>query len=142
MLKCINCGSLLEEEDLKTEIDRDTLEPYGFCPFCDSDEIIEVKECDECGCYFSEEGLHGYDHQVCIGCISKRRHDLDFCKAVGDEEQDQVSLNGFLLEMFDEDEIEEILLRELKDRHKIKQIDGMHFLIGCLDSAADVLASS
>lgn len=137
MMKCYMCGQIFEDDLLDEIIDRDTRETFGVCPYCGSDEIETVKECAVCGEYFQEDELHGSRRSVCLGCVAKRRHDVDFCKAVGDEEQVQVFANSFLLNMFDDNEIEEILLRELHERNKVKEVDCMPYLIEFIDTAAD-----
>ena len=83
--------------------------------------------------------MAGDAKNVCICCISEKRRDVDFCKAVGDEDQESVYLNSFLLDMFTEEEIEEVLMKELKAHHKDHSVDFMHYLRGHLDSAANVL---
>lgn len=138
MFKCFDCDSLLDYEDLKYEKDRDTLERRRYCPHCGSDNIDEVVSCSECGEYYPEGDLFGMN-SVCEDCIMKMRYDLDFCAAVGDEVQEEVSLNGFLLEMFSEEEIEAILMRELKAASETSPVDGGSFLTWNLEDAADVL---
>lgn len=139
MYKCLDCGNEMELEDLKFEKDRDTLEMYMYCPYCGSENVEQAYQCDVCGEYLPEEQMAGDAKNVCICCISEKRHDVDFCKAVGDEDQESVYLNSFLLDMFTEEDIEEILMRELKAHHMDHPVDFMPYLRGHLDSAANVL---
>ncbi len=86
----------------------------SHCPNCKSEDYSEAKECEVCGEYNDEEDLIG---GVCEDCIEKCRHDVDMCAEIGMESREEIRLNSFLAAMFDEKDIETILLEYLKTKN-------------------------
>lgn len=86
MLKCLDCNHIYELPEVN--IYGDTFDPernYKECPFCGSDEHIEVKPCKVCGEYISANSYFG----VCGNCEEKIRKDMkeelyNFCKNLED----------------------------------------------------------
>lgn len=85
-----------------------------FCPCCKSDDFDEAKECEVCGEFYAEDELI---KGVCEECIKKCRHDVDMCAEIGMGNREQIKINSFLVAMFDEKDIEAILLDYLKTKN-------------------------
>ena len=128
---CLNCGHIFEEgEQANWEESRGEFwghacsENMSGCPLCHG-EYEESTPCEICGSEHLEEELNG---GVCDECIEKYQHDIDMCFKIGSNDTDDVKLNCFLASMFDKEEIEEILFRELKEAQKYRQIDCEKFI--------------
>lgn len=115
---CEDCGELFDEpsQDAKTNV------PYGNtsveydngerCPHCGSPNFSNAKICPECREYAGK--LYGSDYkaQVCFDCI-KTQHTVNDVRFIGDENKDEVELNGFVTAVFTADEINDILFNNL-----------------------------
>lgn len=55
MYYCNNCDTSFEEK-------KDT------CPFCGSDDVEEMKQCEMCEEYFKEDDLHDTEEYINGGC--------------------------------------------------------------------------
>ena len=133
---CQECGHILEPNEAALSYD-DAL----TCKLCGSEDVSAAYRCEICDELTSENEIEGYDHKVCRSCIEKKRYDLDFCAKVGEECETEVALNGFLTDFFTESEINELMLAALKERAKIRPVDGMEHLMAFAGDAADLLAS-
>lgn len=81
------------------------------CPICGASDWSDVELCQKCGEYYEKGcGANG----ICLPCLMKRRKDYEFLRGCADEVP--VPLNGFLVWMFQPDEIEEILMGVLRYR--------------------------
>jgi hypothetical protein len=113
---CEKCRIYFDEEEIisSSEYGMD----IAMCPECHR-ELQECKECKICHNSFAEEERKVEDG-VCEECLHSEDDNIDFwygiCSASGQVED--VSLNAVLTTAFTEDEMEEILLEELKKRHK------------------------
>lgn len=111
--KCVECGNIFEYGEQESWI-----EPHGEkmcgCPLCHGG-YEETMPCAICGSEHLEEELNG---GVCDDCIEKYQHDIDMCLKIGANDTEKLELNCFLASMFDKQEIEEILFRELKNEEK------------------------
>lgn len=132
---CERCGRMLEENETQLSYD-DTL----VCRMCGGDAIPAYR-CEICEEIVPEDEIEGCEHRVCLGCIEKKRYDLDFCTKVGKECLTEFALNGFLSSFFTGSELNELMLAALKERAKIKPVDGMEHLMAFAGDAADLLAS-
>ena len=123
MLKCCKCGKILDENELSSyEDDRGEFwgtpcsETISCCPYCGGDEFEEVHECPECGRYHEYSG-------TCDDCLLETAGDIDLwmniSKNMGTTES--VKINSMLAYYFTEEEIEEILLKELKQHDDCKE---------------------
>ena len=131
---CNRCGNEMDPDDACLSYD-DTIE----CSACRSDDVDEAYRCEICGKLVSNDQVTGWDHNVCDDCVDKKRYDLDFCAKVGENEGTEVVLNSFLTEFFTESEIDELMLAALKERAKVKPVDGIKYLRYASGVAADLL---
>ena len=122
MFKC--CGELFEFEDLKKEFNSYGLgdgsgETFLVCPFCKGTPD-EAHLCKDCGEWFTMDELTG---GLCDECLEKLknqyRFNIDKCVELCGEETESVNLSSFVLSMFSESQIEEILLNELRKSEKV-----------------------
>lgn len=124
--KCLDCGHIFEDgEQAHWSESRGEFwghacsESMSGCPLCHG-EYEESTPCEICGSEHLSDELNG---GVCDDCIQKYHHDVDMCFNIGTKDTDKVELNCFLSSMFDKQEIEEILFRELKNEEKyIKEL--------------------
>lgn len=83
MYKCEDCGAVFEEPYEYREPDVNFF--ADWCPYCHSDDIVEVKECALCG-----ELTAVYDLTIdgfCPACVEKAAHKYDeFLKSCEPEE--------------------------------------------------------
>ena len=63
---CGNCNSLIHEDDIRIDHDRECGLTYGKCPYCGSDDIVEGCRCEVCDEAMEEESIH-----ICPDCIEK-----------------------------------------------------------------------
>ena len=117
--KCLDCGNLFEEGEQQLWADKHGLDtpPYeqmSGCPLCGGD-YEETTPCKICGFEQFDDDLNG---GVCDECIDKYKHDADMCFKIGSNDTDKVELNCFLASVFDKEDIEKLLFRELKEREK------------------------
>lgn len=103
------------------------LESYEKSCSCGGDPIGAYK-CEICKELVPEDEIEGCEHNVCSGCIERKRFDLDFCTKVGESEGSECCLNSFLASFFTESEINDLMLAALKDRAKLRPVDGMDYL--------------
>ncbi len=130
---CDRCGRELDPNEVCCEYD-DTM----TCRYCGGD-VQPAYRCEICEEIVPEDEIKGCEHMVCSGCIEKKRFDLDFCTKVGESEGSECCLNSFLASFFTESEINDLMLAALKDRAKVRPVDGFDYLKyhGC--EAGDVL---
>ena len=111
MYKCKECGKVYESlEDAREE--RESIE-YGDKTYYETNcychcggELEEVYKCKICGEITESE--------ICEKCLT-----LEKCFEVGEEHRQCLELNGFVANMFTTSEIEEILMRELKEAQEL-----------------------
>ncbi len=130
---CQRCGRVLEGNEAQLSYD-DTL----VCRMCGG-EAVPAYRCEVCEEIVSEDDIEGCEHNVCSGCIEKKRFDLDFCTKVGESEGSECCLNSFLASFFTESEINDLMLAALKDRAKVRPVDGFGYLKYHGREAGDVL---
>lgn len=74
MLKCENCGAVLDETELVQRYD-DEFGWYAECPECRCEYFHEVDLCKECGEWTDAEEL--LDHEgLCADCASALIRDM------------------------------------------------------------------
>ena len=120
MYVCNRCGELCDEDDLPTyteDFGYDTGVGWRSCPqtFVDNcscgGDFVKADRCSVCDEYFcSELSKTG---NVCDVCLEENA-DFDNAIECGKEWRDAIELNGFLVHSFTQEQIEEILLKELK----------------------------
>lgn len=133
MYKCFECGNLFEEGE-----QYEWYETYGCdippykkmsgCPVCHCDYDYAY-QCLECGDWHHEDDLYC---GLCDKCLDDRankcQYDIEMCYKVGKNDLDGVEINGFLLSMFSRSEIDEILMRELREANKINPVDCSDYI--------------
>lgn len=130
---CERCGRTLEGNETELSYD-DTL----ICRMCGGDTVPAYR-CEICEEIVPEDEIEGCEHRVCRGCIEKKRYDLDFCTKVGEECLTEFALNGFLSSFFTKSELNELMLAALKERSKIRPVDGWDYLKYNGYEAGDIL---
>ena len=112
MFICEHCGEIFEEPKvIGNDVDRGE-----ECPGCGSDEFDEAVQCEVCGEWISEADACGYGHHICKDCVKERRYDLPLLVKATEDEYTAVEIPDLIMTFFDEDEVKEILLRELQAR--------------------------
>ena len=119
--RCLDCGHIFDESEIKSYFqnhagfgDAPALEQLYCCPVCDGD-FEELAKCEVCGEDFSKDELSYYG--VCECCKedikSKYKYRPDLCYKIVENEKSAVQINKFLAEMFTQEEIEQVLFKEL-----------------------------
>ena len=127
--KCCDCGNVFEYPDVWQESRGEywgvsCSESVGGCPNCHGD-YEEAMPCKICGSHKFEDELNG---EVCDKCLDEYKHDIEMCFKVGANETDKVDLNYFLASMFEKEEIEQILLENLRKKEKHQRVDCQEFI--------------
>lgn len=130
---CERCGRTLEGNETKLSYD-DSL----VCRMCGGDAVPAYR-CEVCEDIVPEDEIDVFGHHVCHRCIEAKRYDVDFCTKVGEATETECCLNSFLADFFTESEINELMFAALKERAKIRPVDGWEFLKYNKSEAADVL---
>jgi DNA-directed RNA polymerase subunit RPC12/RpoP len=141
--KCLDCGHIFEDGE-QAHWSESRGEYWGTpcsenmsgCPLCKG-EYEETVQCAVCGSEHLEDELNG---GVCDECIDSHRYDIDMCFSVGANDTEGVEINCFLASMFDKEEVEEILFRELKEAQKYRKIDCEKFIESDRSWFAEILA--
>lgn len=76
--------------------------------------FVEATQCDECGEWFEKNGLQ----TICDKCLEKYKT-LDNAIKLGDEYSIPKKINQFFAWCFSEEEINQILERELREAQKL-----------------------
>ena len=106
MFKCRHCENTFSE--------RAFFKGDWVCPHCGSEETEGVIRCSYCGDLFFDDELK---YGVCEQCVEDLKFPYKYdpvrCYKLSAEEKDEIWLNSFLLSQFNQQEIEEILLKEI-----------------------------
>ena len=126
--QCHECDRRFEEPDFITEkhgLDTPPYEKIAVCPYCKG-YFEEMQECKICGEYFTEDELTS---GVCDDCIYEHDTDIELLYKLGDceEAKETVSLNGFIASVLTEEQINEIVMRELRTINYAPYINGVEF---------------
>lgn len=125
MYECVRCGRRFEEFNVSTD-------EFGWknaeCPYCKG-EIEDLYECKVCGEYHTDDALYG---GVCGECIEKHTN-LDNCIEFGNKDRKKVEINGFILSLLTEEQINDILVRAIRDANTIIPIDCSEYVANDLD---------
>lgn len=78
--------------------------------------------------HYEEELTDGFCEECIENEIDQYKYDIDGCYELGEKCKEDISINGFLLSMFAEDEIEAILYRHLKDASLLAPVDCTPFI--------------
>ena len=131
MYKCVECGHVFDDEDVKRlREDRGechgvpAYEEYCVCPACNGD-IDEAKICKCCYEYFLNDEM---EDDFCMSCIEKKAEDFNFALFAYSEERESVSINGLLAGLFENFEIERILIDYYKEQLRLKKKFGSELI--------------
>lgn len=120
MMICEDCGYTADSRDIGTResylctIDGKSYyeEIPNSCPECKG-EFVPAVECKICGAYHkSEEFWYG----VCDKCLENKAT-VENAIELGNDDKEKIEINGFLLTVFKESEIQEILMREAEKKN-------------------------
>ena len=122
MYKCLECGHIFEDSEQSTWQEsrgefwgQPVSETMSGCPRCHGD-YEKTKSCVECGSEQLEDDLYG---GMCKECLEPYVNDFDTCLKLGEVQKESIEINSLLVTMFTASEIEEILVRELKESGNI-----------------------
>lgn len=121
MYECDRCNHRFNVFDIVTE-------PHGekvaCCPFCHG-SFEEIKQCKICGDWYAEDDMTS---DVCDECIYSHENDIELCYKFGEVAKEAVSINGFIASVFTEEQIAEILMKELRIAKEIGQVSCIEFI--------------
>lgn len=135
MLICESCGAVFEFP--ASHMDNETGCVEEFCPECHSTYIMKAVACQVCGGWAPEDDAYGYDHTVCEECLNASKNDLDLLYAATKDECEDFELPVLFRTFFSDDEIREILMRELKACHERIPRDTKAFVRRYANEIAD-----
>lgn len=129
MYECHRCGKHFEEPDWVVErygLDSPPYDKVAVCPYCHG-YFEEMYQCQICGEWFTDDEL---TMAVCDECIYKHESDHELCYKLGNEEsaKESITINGFVASVFTEEQINEILMRELRNIKDITNISCIEFI--------------
>jgi hypothetical protein len=123
--KCKECGHVFEDGEQATWVESHGLdyggEEFEGCHICKGD-YEEAEECEKCGKVCGDDEIFG---GLCDECIEEYKYDVNMCYKIGKHEKHVFNLNVLFAHLFTENEIEDILLRELS---KDKYVDCSSFI--------------
>ena len=127
--ECHRCGKRFEEPDFVAErhgLDTPPYEKVAVCPYCYG-YFEEMYQCEICGEWFTDGELTS---GVCDDCIYQHDTDIELLYKLGNEEdvKETVTLNGFVASVLTEEQINEILMRELRTINYACYINGTEFI--------------
>lgn len=121
MYICESCGKIHEEvpvieEDYGYEVGIGRVSAkQTIADSCDcGGSLVEATECAECGEVFEKNG----EQTICDMCLEKYKTFENAIK-IGADYRIKVGINQFIRECFSEDEINEILERELREAKRL-----------------------
>lgn len=136
MLICESCGAVFEYPATKT--DNDTGYVEESCPECGSEYITNAVKCQRCEEWVSEDSAFGYGNiVVCEDCLQEANGDLDLLYEATKDECEDFDLPVLFRTFFTDDEIREILMRELKACHEQIPRDTKAFVRRYANEIAD-----
>lgn len=127
--ECHNCGRRFEEPDIITEthgLDSPPYEKIDVCPYCKG-YFSEIHECKICGEHYTIDELTS---GVCDDCIYQHDTDIELLYKLGNEDnaKETVTINGFVASILTEEQINEILIRELRTINYVGSVNGIEFI--------------
>ena len=127
--QCHECDRQFDKPDFVTETHGFELPPYekmAVCPYCKGyfEEMYQCKVCKE---FFTDDELTS---GVCDCCIWDKATDFEFCYKLGNEEdaKETIKLNGLVASIFTEEQIAEILMKELRIIKDIGLVNCFEFI--------------
>ena len=115
MYICEDCGKIVEEQPVEYECLRMSEEFSSYITTrsmpleCScGGTFVKAETCIKCGDYTANS------YCICESCLEDAKT-VDNCLEIGEEWQDNVKLNGFLMTFFDKADIEHILIEHIKN---------------------------
>ena len=81
--------------------------------------------CEICGSAHLPDELN---QGICEECINSFDTDINICREVGANDEQDIKLNGFLATIFEQSAIEEILFEFLKKRQNYEKVDCTEYI--------------
>ena len=130
MYKCENCNATFENPNSYTEnLGNECVETVYCCPHCSSTSYDEARKCPKCNKWVLDDE---WRFEMCNECFDDAkflyRYDAQKCFDLAKDEKKSVELNVFLLSQFSAEEIEKILLFELKWDTQTPYSDYINFI--------------
>ena len=136
MMICENCGAVFNFPS--SQMDNATGCVEEFCPECHCRYIMNAVPCQVCGSWVAEDDAFGYSGStVCEECLNAAGSDLDLLYAATKDECEDFELPVLFRTFFTDDEIREILMRELKACHERIPRDTKAFVRRYANEIAD-----
>ena len=135
MLICESCGAVFEYA--ASQMDNETGYIEQFCPECHSTYIMQAVKCEYCGDWVAEDDAFGFGHTVCEDCLNEQREDLDLLYEATKDDVTEFDLPELFRTFFTDDEIYEVLMRELKACHEVSRRDTKNFVRRFANEIAD-----
>lgn len=112
LYKCNDCRRVFFDDELRHDFRNggDIGESHWSCPYCGGDNLDEVYECAHCG-HYVEEAYGCVGSLLCEDCL-KEVSDVRTVVEYGNDNREEVKINGLFACIYDEDEINEILLAD------------------------------
>lgn len=124
--RCDECGFDFEDPSFLREYHgTDDYEEIGVCPYCKGGCFEPLYECKVCGCLCTEDELNA---GICDFCLYEYDNDIETCYAISKGFDETVGINSFLASIFNEDEINEILMSYARLTKKIEPISCREFI--------------
>ena len=123
MKKCDYCERVFDESDAIFD------DGVCCCPYCESQDVYDAVRCECCGQYeFDDDVLYGVCKECRESLVFNYRYNAQKCFDLSQNQKETVSLNAFILSQFSAEEIENILLQELKWNSQIPYSDYINFI--------------
>lgn len=138
MLICDRCGNVINESDAEIIHEKDYIN-CGCGKICIRDDefledcfcggtFVDATECEFCGEWFNGEG------NVCESCINEYSTFGNALKMGAETDCiESIKINGYLAYEFSENQINEILERELRQANEIAQLKYKDYLKSEID---------
>lgn len=136
---CEDCGRVLDEEELpvykedygfQTGVGWKSMEQELLDSCSCGGEFVEATECETCGEYFNDCD----NIKICENCIEENAT-FENAIEIGEQNPKEISINGYLASEFTNEEIEEILKRELVESSEF--VDKRQHKEYCLNNKID-----
>lgn len=130
MYKCADCNAVFREpKNYRENLGNECVETVYCCPHCSSTSYDEAIKCPKCNNWVLDDE---WRFEMCNECFDNAkflyRYDAQKCFDLAKDEKKSVELNVFLLSQFSVEEIEKILLSELKWDAQAPHSDYINFI--------------
>lgn len=121
LCKCNDCRRVYFSDELRHDTFNggDIGESHWSCPYCGGDNFEEIYECARCG-HYVEEAFGCVGSMLCEECFAEVA-DVRTVVEYGKDNPAEVKINGLFACVYDEDEINEILLADFMKLPEKKQ---------------------